>query len=106
MNAVCTLEPERCSGSVSGQADGMDENPEVRVTRLESDVKHIQSDISEIKVELRRLNDKIDGGKSELGGKIDGIKAELASIKMWAFGLYVGLAASLLFVMAQGFKWL
>jgi hypothetical protein len=49
----------------------------------------------------------------ELGGRIDAVRGELfivkesiASLKVWALGLYAALAASLLLVMARGFKWL
>jgi hypothetical protein len=33
---------------------------EERIAVLEINVKHIQSDVSDIKVDVRRLNDKID----------------------------------------------
>jgi chromosome segregation ATPase len=45
---------------------------EERLARLESNVEHIQLDVSEMKVDLRRLNDKIDGVDQRLSAKIDG----------------------------------
>ena len=36
---------------------------EERVARLEANVEHIQSDISDMKIDIRRLDDKIDGVK-------------------------------------------
>jgi chaperonin cofactor prefoldin len=45
---------------------------EERLARLESNVEHIQSDVSEMKVDIRRLNDKIDGMDQRLCAKIDG----------------------------------
>lgn len=91
---------------------------------MESDVKHIQTDVTDVKVELRRTNDrldrlenKVDGLKDQLENKIDelkdqlkdglaGIGQQIASMKVWAMGLYAGLAAALLLIMARGFKWL
>ena len=34
------------------------------------------------------------------------IKVSLASAEVWAIGLYLGLAGTMLYVMARGFKWL
>jgi hypothetical protein len=34
------------------------------------------------------------------------IRPEIASLKVWAIGMYHALAGSLSFVMAKGFKWL
>ncbi len=97
---------------------------EARIATVESDVRHIRSDIAEIKVDIRRLDDKIDGVRTslegriealrtELGGRIDGVQRDLreltasfASAKVWALLLYFGLAATLLGVMARGFGWL
>ena len=64
-----------------------------------------------------RLSGKIDAVDARLGGKIDAVDARLhqfeknvatqfGAIKIWMLGLYVGQAASLLFIMAKGFKWL
>ncbi len=71
--------------------DGM----EARIAKLEANVEHIQSDITDIKTDVRTGRDKIDE-----------IKDAIASAKIWALLLYFGLAASLLYAMAQGFKWL
>ena len=50
---------------------------EERVARLEANVEHIRSDISDIKIDVRRLNDKIDGVNRDLTGKIDGVNKDL-----------------------------
>ena len=102
----------------------MEEAIQTRLTRVESDVKHIIEIVTDVKVELRRTNDKIDSVNKTLTDKIesvnktltekidglkdkfDDLKGEMASMKVWAIGLYVALAASLLFVMAKGFHWL
>ena len=96
MNSVLLVEPEGRASSVRRERErDMEETVQTRLTRLESDVQHIMTDVSDIKTELRRTNDKIDG-----------LKDAIASMKVWAIGLYVALAASLLLVMAKGFKWL
>ena len=127
MNAV--LERESNTGALRrGQVVEMSETVQTQVARLESDVQHILTNVADIKVELRRNNDRIDDVKKTLNeridtvsetlnkriddlrdsltSKIDALGKELASAKMWAIGLYVGQSATLLFVMAKGFKWL
>lgn len=108
----------------------MDEQTQTqaRLARLEANVEHIQSDVADIKTDLRRTNDKIEGlrqeltrnsegargdltqkiegVREELTQKIDGLRQDMYSLKVWALGLYIALAGSLLIVMAKGFKWL
>ena len=90
---------------------------QLQVAKLTSDVEHIKTDISDMKTDLRRIDAKIDAVDVRLGGKIDAVDARLhkfekdvatqfGAIKIWMLGLYVGQAASLLFIMAKGFKWL
>jgi hypothetical protein len=67
----------------------------VQIAELRADVRHIQSDTTDIKAELRATNQRIDG-----------LKDSLASAKVWALGLYIALSGSLLYVLARGFKWL
>jgi hypothetical protein len=59
-----------------------------------ADVRHVQSDTTDIKAELRVTNQRLDL-----------LKDSLASAKVWALGLYIALAGSLLYVLARGFKW-
>ena len=161
MNSLTVVDPERFLGSVRWRPlFDMDEQIHAQIARLESDVQHIHTVVSDIKVDLRRTNDKIDatnsrvdvlrdkleqgfrevnarvdGVQERLTGKIEGVRGELtqkiesvredltqriegvredltsvrhdiASMKVWAMGLYFALASSLLFVMAKGFKWL
>lgn len=61
----------------------------------------------------QRLNAKIDGNRlladdafNSLRDKIEALQRQFSSAKVWALGLYVGLAASMLLVMAKGFKWI
>jgi hypothetical protein len=75
-----------------------------------------------------RLTEKIDGVRSSLTGEMGGlrssvteeigglrsdmndgftaVRSEMASIKVWALGLYIALGGTLLFVVAKGLKWL
>jgi hypothetical protein len=78
-----------------------------------ADVRHIQSDITDIKAEIRgwhlrfeALVKRTDERFEQLNQKFDSLKDSLASAKIWALGLYIALTGSLLFVMAHGFKWL
>jgi hypothetical protein len=77
--------------TTGGPGDGM----EPRIAKLEASVEHIQSDISEIKSDLRKAVEKVDGGKDAVN-----------SAMIWALLLYFGLAAGLLYALARGFKWL
>jgi chromosome segregation ATPase len=66
---------------------------EIQVAELRADVRHVQSDTTEIKTELRATNQRMDD-----------LKDSLASAKIWALGLYVALSGSMFYVMARGFK--
>jgi hypothetical protein len=78
---------------------------DVRVARIESDVQHIKEVTTDVRVELRRTNDKIDALDTKFDGKLDGLKDKLHSLTVWALLLYIALAGSLLTVLAKGFKW-
>lgn len=91
---------------------------------LRADVRHIQADVTDIKANLRVTNQRIESldlkfdqkfeslrkETSERFTKVDQmigeIKESLASTKLWALGLYVGLAGTLFYALARGFKWL
>jgi predicted nucleic acid-binding Zn-ribbon protein len=97
---------------------------EDRLGRLEVDVKHIQSDISEMKADIRRLDGKIDAVDKSLSAKIDAVdrslSAKIDAVKdslaaqavstekgfskmiLWV----IGLVGVLLTVLARGFHWL
>jgi uncharacterized protein YlxW (UPF0749 family) len=85
----------------------------VQVAELRADVRHIQSDTTDIKAELRATNQRIDSlsqrvdeRTDSLSRRIDELKDSLASAKIWALGLYLALSGSLLYVLARGFKWI
>jgi hypothetical protein len=50
---------------------------EERVARLEANVEHILSDISDIKIDVRRLGDKIGTVDRNLTTKIDAVDQKL-----------------------------
>jgi len=69
-----------------------DEPVEERLARLESDVKHIQSDVSEMKAHLLRVD-----------AKIDAIIKSMSDLKVWWL---VTLLATVLGAIGRGFKWI
>ena len=111
-----------------------DNNLAVQVVELRSDVRHIQSDVTDIKADLRLTDQRIDSLRKETGQRFDKVdqkfekvdekfesvrkeigevkkevgevKDILASAKIWALGLYFALAGSLLYVLARALKWL
>ncbi len=52
---------------------------EERVARLETNVEHIRSDISDMKIDIRRLGDKIDAVDQKLSAKIDTVDQRLSA---------------------------
>jgi phage shock protein A len=52
---------------------------EERVARLEANVENIQKDVSDMKIDIRRLGDKIDGVDQKLSAKIDGVDQKLST---------------------------
>jgi chromosome segregation ATPase len=52
---------------------------EERVARLEANVEHIRSDISDVKIDLRRLNDKVESIDQKLITRIDGVDEKLTT---------------------------
>jgi outer membrane murein-binding lipoprotein Lpp len=90
---------------------------EARIARIESDIAHLNSDVGEIKLDLRTLRDKVDelgtglNGKidaldTRLSGKIDQLRNEISSAKIWALMLYMSLAALNFGALARGFGWI
>jgi uncharacterized membrane-anchored protein len=79
---------------------------EERLARLEANVEHIQSDFSEMKGDIRRLNDKVDGVKDSVAALTVTIQKTVTKLILWAITFYIGGIAGLLTVMAHGFHWL
>jgi hypothetical protein len=53
---------------------------EERVARLEANVDHIQKDVSDVKIDIRRFNDKIDSVGQKLSAKIDSVKDSVTAL--------------------------
>jgi hypothetical protein len=82
---------------------------EERVARLEANVEHIQKDVSDMKIDIRRLDDKIDGVKDavtalalNMGKSFAALHAARAFDRVW----WLLMSGALLGVMARAFKWL
>jgi hypothetical protein len=86
---------EPTGGSHMPTNERVDFDLTAQVAELRADVRHVQSDTTDIKAELRATNQRIDS-----------LRESLASAKIWALGLYIALTGSLVYVMAHGFKWL
>ena len=89
---------------------------EARIARLESDVAHLREDVTDVKVDLRalrdklddvgrQLNEKIDSVAGQLNGRVENVKDSIASAKIWALTLYIAFAAVMLGTLARGFGW-
>jgi predicted nucleic acid-binding Zn-ribbon protein len=52
---------------------------EERVARLETNVEHIQKDVADMKIDIRRLGEKIDGVDQKLCAKIDSVDQKLTA---------------------------
>jgi phage shock protein A len=86
------------------------ENPvEERVARLEANVEHIRSDVSDMKTDIRRLGDKIDNVDQKLSSKIDSVFQAIAELRIgraldrvW----WLLMSGALLGIMARAFKWI
>ena len=93
---------------------------EERVARLEANVEHIQKDVSDMKIDIRRLGDKIDSMDQKLSAKIDSVKdlvtnlainmeksfAALHAARAFDRVWWLLMSGALLGVMARAFKWI
>jgi chromosome segregation ATPase len=52
---------------------------EDRLGKIEAHIEHMRSDISDLKVDVRRLNEKVDEVDKRLGGKIDDVDKRLCA---------------------------
>ena len=51
---------------------------EDRIGKLEAHVEHIKADVADTKIEVRRLNDKVDGVGQQMLAKIDNVNQTLS----------------------------
>jgi hypothetical protein len=79
---------------------------EARIARLESDVTHVLTNVSDIKADVRGLRDRIDTVASQLNTKFDDLRDSFAAAKIWALFLYIALAGINLGALARGLGWI
>jgi hypothetical protein len=90
---------------------------EARIARLESDIGHPRSDVTEVKVDLRSLRDQLSSRIDRLAeqtnhrfdsviAKIDGLGDTVASTRTWTLTVLVTFAALVFGTMARGFGWI
>ena len=80
-----------------------------RLARLEEKVAHIESDVTDLRTDARRIDAKIDAVKDlvnsvRLEMREGFVRLEKARVidRLW----WMGIAATLLGVMARGFHWI
>jgi uncharacterized protein YlxW (UPF0749 family) len=84
-----------------------------RIARLEAHVEHIQSDVTDLKLSVRKLSEIVNELKTQIDARFEKMNGQLevrfaklnksrALDKVW-WSLSM---ASLLAVMARGFKWI
>ena len=74
---------------------------EIKAARVE-----VIGEIVALAGRVEKDREKGDVIRQDLLTKIDAVKDSIGAAKLWALGLYITLAASLLVVMAHGFKWI
>ena len=74
--------------------------------RLTGEIKAMDQRLSgDIRAQDLRLSSEMKTGFEKLDLKIDKLKDSLASAKIWALGMYITLAGSMLYVIAKSAKW-
>ena len=82
---------------------------EERVARLEANVDHMRSDVADIKIDLRRLNDKVealDHSVASLALTTEKGFAELRTARALDRVWWLLMSAALLGVIARAVKWI
>jgi hypothetical protein len=77
-----------------------------QVAELRADVRHAQNDITDLKSDVRELNQRVEKGFERVDKKFEQVKDAMHSVQMWAIGLYIALAGTLLYVIARSAKWI
>jgi uncharacterized coiled-coil protein SlyX len=80
-----------------------------RVARLEANVEHIQKDVAETRIDIRRLNDKVDSLKDAVTALAINMEKSFATLhaarafdRVW----WLLMSGALLGVMAHAFRWI
>ncbi len=94
---------------------------EARIARLESDVTHLLSGVTDIKADVRGLRDRMDAGHAKLSERIDTVATQLnakiddglarlqdaiTATRAWSLALHLSIGGAILGAMARGFGWI
>ena len=74
-----------------------------KLDNLQKDVTDIKIELSEVKGEIKRLEEKIDGVEKRLEGKIDGLEKRLENQEFVSRGILVALIVTILGGLAKLF---
>ena len=80
----------------------METQDRIALAVLEKEVVHLDKGLSEVKTEIKELRTEFKELRSEIGK----IKDSLASAKIWALILYIGMGTGLLALIAKSFQWI
>lgn len=95
------------------KVDARFEKIDDRFDKVDDRFQKMEDRFDKVDVRFQKMDDKVDArflkaddrfGSIEKG--LADLKVSLASAKVWAIGLYVAFAGTMLLVMARGFKWL
>jgi hypothetical protein len=102
-------------------SDVVEDDVNVRLTGLETNVAHIfmaigamkdfrneaRAEAKDLRNEFTHAKDALNARIDGLSGRIDGLRVEMVMTKVWMLGmLLLGMLATLLGVMARGFHWI
>jgi len=111
MNAV--MRNYDMTGDAAMPASDNDNQLAIQVAELRSDVRHVQSDVTDIKADVRDLRKDVREVqkdilevRKDMAQQFEKVYKTISDAKIWALVLYIGLAGSLFYVLAKGFKWL
>ena len=86
-------------------------DPQIAV--LETNIAHLQTDVSEIKENQRRLVDKVDALTGDMNRRfevvnkdISGVRTATESTKVWMLITMFGTLTGMLTLIAHAFKWI
>lgn len=107
---LLTARVEEFRRELSGKIDQVIADVAAGRREITGDIKaahaEVTGEIVALAGRVEKDREKGDVIRQDLLTKIDAVKDSIGAAKLWALGLYITLAASLLVVMAHGFKWI
>ncbi|HEY6927402.1 MAG TPA: hypothetical protein VI653_28260 [Steroidobacteraceae bacterium] len=95
------------------QMDARFQKADERFDQMDARFQKVDERFDQMDARFQKADERIDDRFDKVGdrfGSLDkeiaGLKGSIASAKIWALGLYVALAGTMLGVMARGFKWI